>query len=309
MGYTAVFGTVFVDVKGFAQNKYNPTGRNVGEVMILHGGVSRNVAENLANIGSPVSFISSFEPGGLGEAVKKHLIDQGVDVGYSRFAPECMGMWLAVMDENGDLAGSISRQPDFSMIERIIDEQGDEIVSGCDNIVLEVDMNAEIAAKVFDLAQKHDKDVYVIVGNMGVILKHQEHLPKARLFILNEIEAGALFGCELNPAEPEAVLWKLKQEMAKRGIREMVVTLGEHGSVYYDAVNGESGYVGIVPAEHMVDSTGAGDSFFSATIAARMRGWSLEDAAQLGAKLASMTIQSEEATCPVIHDMFGGGEA
>jgi pseudouridine kinase len=90
-------------------------------------------------------------------------------------------MWLAVMDENGDLAGSISRQPDFSEMERIIDEQGDEIVRECDNIVLEVDTTSEIAQKVFDLAEKHGKDVYVIVGNMGVILKHQEHLPKARL--------------------------------------------------------------------------------------------------------------------------------
>ena len=139
---------------------------------------------------------------------------------------------------------------------------------------------------------------------MGVILEHQEHLPKARLFILNEIEAGSLFGCHFDPAEPEIVLAKLKEEMAKRGIHEMVVTLGEHGSVYNDAVSGESGILGIVPVERMVDSTGAGDSFFSATVAARMRGWSLKQAAELGAKVASMTIQSEQASCPVMHGLF-----
>ena len=304
MQYTAVFGTVFVDVKGFAQYKYNPTGRNVGNVVFLHGGVSRNVAENLANIGSPVSFVSTFEPNGLGEEVQRHLMDCGVDVEFARFAPGSMGMWLAVMDEKGDLAGSISCQPDFSTIETIIDEQGDEIIANCANVVLEVDTTAEIAQKVFDLAAKHGKDVYVIVGNMGVILKHQEHLPKARLFILNEIEAGALFGCTLNPAEPEAVMAILRHEVQKRGIREMVVTLGEHGSVYYDALADESGYVPAVKVERMVDSTGAGDSFFTATIAARMRGWSLCEAAVLGAKVAAMTIQSEEATCPVMHGLF-----
>ena len=304
MAYTAVFGTVFVDVKGFAQNKYNPSGRNVGDVLFLHGGVSRNVAENLANMGSPVAFITTVENSGLGEEVRDHLQDVGVDMQYARTAPQSMGMWLAVMDENGDLAGSISRQPDFSMMEKIIDEYGDEIVAECENVVVEVDTTAEIAQKVFDLAQKYKKDVYVIVGNMGVILEHQEHLPKARLFILNEIEAGSLFGCHFDPAEPEIVLAKLKEEMAKRGIREMVVTLGEHGSVYNDAVSGESGILGIVPVERMVDSTGAGDSFFSATVAARMRGWSLKQAAELGAKVASMTIQSEEATCPVMHGLF-----
>ena len=304
MGKTAVFGSIFVDVKGFPFGKYIPTGRNIGDVKFIHGGVCRNVSEDLANIGHSVSFVTMFEDTGIGDEVRRRLAAHGVDLKYAVSAPAGMGMWLAVMDEKGDLAGSISRQPDFSVMEQIIDEHGDEIVSECENIVVEVDTTAEIARKVFDLAQKHHKDVYVIVGNMGVILQHQEHLPKARLFILNEIEAGALFGCHFDPADPATVLNRLREEMTKRGIREMVVTLGEHGSVYNDAVSGESGVLGIVPAEHMVDSTGAGDSFFSATVAARMRGWSLKDAAQLGARVASMTIQSEEATCPVMHGLF-----
>lgn len=306
MEYTAVFGTIFVDVKGFAKQKYNPTGRNVGDVVELHGGVSRNVAENLANIGSPVAMITTVDNSGIGSGVRSHLREAGVDVRYIRDAADSMGMWLAVMDENGDLAGSISRQPDFSAMERIIDECGEEIVAQCENIVLEVDTTTEIARKVFALARKHAKDVYVIVGNMSVILQNQQYLPQTRLFILNEIEAGLLFGCKLDPAQPQAVLARLKEEMEKRGIREMVVTLGEHGSVYNDAVSGDSGMLDIVPAEHMVDSTGAGDSFFSATIAARMRGWSLRDAAKLGARVASLTIQTEEATCPVMHELFEG---
>lgn len=306
MEYTAVFGTIFVDVKGFAKQKYNPTGRNVGEVVELHGGVSRNVAENLANIGSPVAMITTVDSSGIGSGVRSHLCEAGVDVRFIRDASDSMGMWLAVMDENGDLAGSISRQPDFSAMERIIDEHGEEIVAQCENIVLEVDTTSEIARKVFELARKHAKDVYVIVGNMSVILQNQQYLPQTRLFILNEIEAGLLFGCKLDPEQPQAVLERLKAEMEKRGIREMVVTLGEHGSVYNDAVSGDSGTLDIVPAEHMVDSTGAGDSFFSATIAARMRGWSLRDAAMLGARIASLTIQTEEATCPVMHDLFEG---
>ena len=55
MGYIAVFGSVFVDIKGFPFGKYLPTGRNVGDVKIVHGGVCRNVAEDLANVGADVS--------------------------------------------------------------------------------------------------------------------------------------------------------------------------------------------------------------------------------------------------------------
>lgn len=51
MGNTVVIGTTFVDLKGFAKYKYNPQGRNLGEVKIVHGGVGRNVVENFTNVG------------------------------------------------------------------------------------------------------------------------------------------------------------------------------------------------------------------------------------------------------------------
>ena len=57
MGNTVVIGVTFVDIKGFPYAKYNPAGRNLGSVKVVHGGVSRNVVENFANVGMPVSFI------------------------------------------------------------------------------------------------------------------------------------------------------------------------------------------------------------------------------------------------------------
>ena len=303
MGYTAVFGAVFVDIKGFPFGKYLPTGRNVGDVKIVHGGVCRNVAENLANVGSPVSLVTMFEPNAMGEDVRRGLAARGVDLKHAITAEAGMGMWLAVMDERGDLAGSISRQPDFSAMERLVERSGDEIVRSCGSIVLEIDMRASIAEKVLALAEKHGRDVYVVVGNMSVILKHPEYLSKVRLFILNEIEAGGLFGCELNRCDPEAVLEVTRRESALRGIREIVVTLGDRGAVYFDAASGESG---CIPAEPtcMVDSTGAGDAFFSGTVAARTRGYALGEAARMGAHLAALTIRSEQSTCPRLDDFL-----
>ena len=45
-----VFGAVFVDIKGYPLSQYIPGGRNVGRIVQTHGGVSRNVVENIANI-------------------------------------------------------------------------------------------------------------------------------------------------------------------------------------------------------------------------------------------------------------------
>ena len=301
MGRTAVIGVVFVDVKGFPHGKYIPTGRNIGDVKIVHGGVSRNVAQNLANVGNDVTFVTMFEPDALGSGVRANLAANGVDLTYAIEAPAGMGMWLAVMDENGDLAGSISRQPDSSRLDALFQERGDEIMQNCDDVVLEIDMRASIADRVFELAEKHRRDIYVIVGNMGVILKRQTLLSRARLIVMNEIEAGLLFGCTLDPADPERVLEVTRIEAKKRDLKQIVVTLGVHGSIYFDSRNGDAGFVPAEPTR-LVDSTGAGDAFFSGTVDGLIHGMNLRDACARGAHLASLTIQTEENTCPRIHN-------
>lgn len=303
MAYTAVFGVVFVDLKGFPDNKYNPRGRNVGRVEVVHGGVSRNVAEDLANVGSPVEFVTMIDADDAGEGVCRRLMEHGVGLKYAVKSVGGMGKWLVVMDHTGDCVASISQQPNFSFLEHQIDEIGDEIVKNCENIVLEVDMCASIAEKVLELAEKYQKDVFVIVGNLGVIKARQDFLKRTRLFILNENEAESLFGCSVNHSDPQAVLEITCREAKRLGIREIVVTLGEYGAVYCDM---EAGSFGHIPAEkvHMVDSTGAGDAFFSGTVAARTRGLSLEEAAKHGTHLAALTIGSMESTCPILESFI-----
>ena len=99
-----VFGAVFVDVKGFPSGKYIPTGRNIGRVEFVHGGVCRNVAENFAQLGVPVSFVSMVEDSAMGSEVCCRLEALGVDTTHVLREANGMGMWLAILDENGDLA-------------------------------------------------------------------------------------------------------------------------------------------------------------------------------------------------------------
>ena len=45
-----VVGASFVDIKGYPLTNYVPNGRNAGRVLEVHGGVSRNVVEDIANV-------------------------------------------------------------------------------------------------------------------------------------------------------------------------------------------------------------------------------------------------------------------
>ena len=42
-----IIGAVFVDIKGYPLSTYIPGGRNAGRVEQVHGGVCRNVAEDM----------------------------------------------------------------------------------------------------------------------------------------------------------------------------------------------------------------------------------------------------------------------
>ena len=54
-----VMGAVFVDIKGYPLSSYIPGGRNAGRVVQVHGGVSRNIVEDIANVELRTSLKSS----------------------------------------------------------------------------------------------------------------------------------------------------------------------------------------------------------------------------------------------------------
>jgi len=284
-----VIGSIFVDVKGFARNRYMPLERNVGDVQVTAGGVCRNVAENLKTLGCEAEFVSMVDDNGMGAQVRSELAALGVNVKHVISSPRGMGMWLAILDEHGNLAGSISRQPEFRPLEEYVAAHADDILACGDDVIIEFDMNAEIAASVLTAARRHGNKVYSIVGNMGVILKHPEYLRDMACFICNEMEAGRLFREDLADASPEETLRSLQKNSALVGIPTMVVTMGARGAVYVDNTTGEFGFCPPMDVE-VVDTTGAGDAFFTAAVAALMNGAPLSQAVQEGTRLASRTL-------------------
>ena len=44
-----VIGSVFVDIKGYPLDTFDPKGRNAGRMEEMHGGVARNMVEDIAN--------------------------------------------------------------------------------------------------------------------------------------------------------------------------------------------------------------------------------------------------------------------
>lgn len=301
---TVVIGVVFMDIKGFPFGKYDRRSTNLGSIMMTHGGVARNVAENLANLGSGVSFISMFDKDAMGQEAKKRLLDAGVCLDYAVETPKKgMGIWLAVFNEKGDLDGSVSHMPSPAPLEALFEEKGDEIIRNAKHIVLEMDVSEKLSERVFALAEKYNKNVYTIVANMSVILARPDLMAKTDCIILNEIEAGRLFGEYLQHLSPEEMLNKVYPLAKEKGVKRLVVTMGDRGSVYMDFLTGEKGYCPPKPT-NVEDTTGAGDAFFSAAVEAFAYGKTLPEAVECGTRLASLTLSTSESVCPRVGASF-----
>ena len=254
-----VVGAVFVDVKGFPEDQYIPTGRNAGKVEIVHGGVGRNVAEDIANIELRPTFVSLVDDTAEGEEVINKLRNHKVNTDYIRRVKDGMGMWLAVFDNMGDIAGSISKRPDLGPICDMLDEKGDEIFRNADSIIMEIDIDKEIVKRVFRYAEKYHKPVYAVVANMSIATQRRDFLQSIDCFVCNQQEAGILFVSDFSDMSPEELCDDLSRRVISAQIPSMVVTMGSRGAVYAD-MHGDKG---VYPAQKVTvrDTTGAGDAF------------------------------------------------
>lgn len=299
----AVFGAVFVDIKGYPSGQYIPNGRNVGNVIQVHGGVSRNIAEDLGNIQLKPSFISMIDTSGVGVDIIRRLNHHGVDTSYLRMVPNALGTWLAVFDNNGDVVASISKRPDISGILNILEEEGDQLISSCDSIALEVDIDEPILNKIFELAMKYDKKVYAAVSNMSIAMERREYLKHLGCLVCNLQEAELLFSTNLEAYKREDLIDVLDKMVKQARIPKMVITLGAQGCIYSSLDE-----VGFFPSYDVdvLDTTGAGDSFFAGVCAGLTYGKSLKEACEIGTRIASSVIITKESTCPAfMPEEFG----
>lgn len=291
-----VIGAAFVDIKGFPQDMYIPDGRNAGRVEYVHGGVARNVVEDIANAELRPIYIGLVDNTPLGEDVIQKLKNHKVNCDYVRQVESGMGTWLAVFDNHGDVAGSISQRPNMMPLLDIFEEKGDEIFSQADSVVVQVDLAKEIIKKIIELSKKHGKKLFALVSNMSIAADRRDFLQDFDCFICNRQEAGILFSDNYSGFSREELQNVISDKVTRAQIPAMIVTMGEDGAVYAT----KDGEKGACPARkvHVKDTTGAGDAFCAGASIGLTYGKTFPEAIEIGSHLAASVITSSENVCP-----------
>ena len=291
-----VVGTVFVDIKGYPETQYIPGGRNVGRVIQTHGGVGRNVAEDIANVELRPTYLSAVDDSGISTDVITRLKKHKVNTDYITRVPDGLGTWLAVFDNSGDVIASISKRPDLSAIGEVLDRHGDEIISRADSVVVEIDLDVQLVKKIFALAEKHGKRVYAVVTNMSIAMERRDLLQRTDCVVCNQQEAGMFFAEDFDQKTPGELEEILLERLKRAGIPKMVITLGEQGAVYATR-DGEHGFSAPQKVD-VIDTTGAGDAFFAGVAIGLTYGKTLREACEIGTRLASSVIATKDSVCP-----------
>ena len=299
-----VIGCVFVDIKGYPSRTYIPGGRNAGKVRYVHGGVSRNIAEDLGNLGLDPVLLSLVDPNGAGEDVLLRLREHNVDTRMIRQVPDGMGTWLAVFDNNNDVCASISHRPDLSPLLSLLQADGNSLFAVADSILLELDLDEPLMEEIYRLKCKYSKKIYAAVSNINIALERRAYLHQTDCFVCNRQEAGVLFSAEFSGKDPDMLAMQLSERVVDAKIPSMVVTLGGDGAIWAD----REGRYGSCAAQQVpvADTTGAGDAFFAGVAAGLTYRKTLSESCVIGTRLASSVIATKENVCPrFLPEEFG----
>ena len=132
-----------------------------------------------------------------------------------------------------------------------------------DLVIMQLEIPLPTVLQILQTAKEAGVDVLL---NPAPAVKLPEEVYRAIThLIVNESEAAILTGRGVEDVEEEGFDWNIvAKEFLRKGVKNVVVTLGAKGAFFASAGNGEGTYVKAEKVEKVVDTTAAGDTFVGA---------------------------------------------
>ncbi len=233
---------------------------NPGRIRTSPGGVTRNICENLARMGTPVAMLSVVGEDSFGNSVTEATAAAGVNMDYVKHCPGKTASYLAVLDSEGDLFVASS---DFSIMEELSEEyllSMQELMANAAAIVTDANMSEQQLNSLIRLAgntplfldpvsEAKSRHVADIIGSFFMVKP-------------NAMELAALSNMPCNSDEEIA---KAASFLIGRGCRAVAVSLGKRGCFYTDST-GNQFFRKLGTESEMVNAVGAGDAFLAGFI-------------------------------------------
>lgn len=283
-----VIGGANLDVLARSSGPLRAHTSNPGTTVRTYGGVGRNVAENLARLGTPTRLLLAVGDDTAGQELLARTRFAGVKTLRVPWDGPT-GTYTALLDDDGSLVAGVA---DMAATETIAPEHVDRAgVADADWLVLDGNLPAATLEHALRLADEAGVPVVldpVSAPKAALIAPYLDSVPVHTLTPTAD-ELVALTGGDDAPAAAAATL-------RARGVGVVWLRESVRGSTLFRPdVAPERVALPVVDA---VDVTGAGDAMLAAYVHALRRGADLTRAAYEGAAAAMLTVQSAETVRP-----------
>lgn len=292
-------GGANIDIQGFSGGPVNMRDSNPGTIRLCPGGVSRNIAENLAWLGAKVHMVSAVGNDFFGDIILKSCTDAGIDISNIEVFPDhTSSAYLVLTDHDGDMLAAIS---DMHIIKNLGSDfilRHSDILDIADTIVLDPNLSPE-ALEVLTHNWMH-KPIFADPISTAYACTLKQYLPRLQMVKCNRQEAEVLAGIDIYE---EKDIETAADCILSSGTKSAVITSGSEGVFYKD----QSGrklrkcHKALKP----VSATGAGDSFTAAMVYGWLKDMGPESSLELAMKTAEITIMDILTVSPKIRTLAG----
>ncbi len=300
-GPVVVVGGANLDIKARTAAPLVPRTSNPGRSYTSPGGVGRNIAENLARLGTPVELVAPIGSDALGAGLRAETAAAGV--GLTHLLPAAAtGTYLAVLDHDGELAVAVASMAATDAIRPADLEPVADLVGTA--AVLVIDGNVPAAACGWLLDRAAAAGVPVVLDPVSVA----KAAPLATLLspdrpVLaltpNSDELASILGCAASELSELAAVAGAAARLHDRGVVHVWVRRGAQGSLLSSRSGGRTTAHQIpAPSVDVVEVTGAGDAATAALVHALHTGRSPVDAARFGQAAAAVTVATVHTVRP-----------
>ncbi len=269
---------------------------NPGHAGASMGGVGRNIAENLARLGTPVSLVAAVGDDAHGRRLIAETAATGVDTSQVRLSRHATGLYTAVLDNTGELVVAVSDMAATDALDPDHVAAAAALVATASVVVVDGNLALATVDHALVLAADHRRKVIIEPVSVAKALRLAPVLSAERpLWAItpNRDELGALSG------EDTATGEGLRAGVAAlhaRGVGLVWVRLGPRGSILSDS-HGRWERFAAHPAS-VVDVTGAGDAMLAAFVHAHLGGRDPAGAVAYGHAAAALTVATRHTVRP-----------
>lgn len=287
---TLVIGGINADVLGRTLAAPALHTSNPARAGVTPGGVARNIAEHLARLlptGMQAQLLGAVGSDPLGVGVLEATARAGVDVSGVLRLPGQTGLYLAVLDDAGELHIGLAAMELTDALTPEVTADWRGAVAGAALLVLDANLPADTVLALLEAA--HAAGVRAVLEPVSA--------PKAARVWTTVAGHPGLFLIKPDRAELAAMTGEAHPDTAARtlldrGVQHVLLTLGAEGSVLYRSHLPPLHTP--APTTRVQDVTGAGDALVAGLCAGLVRGLSVPEAVRVGHACAAHTVASAQ---------------